>query len=274
MNLSLPATVEEVKALLVEQNRYVLDRWSSIGTIVHKDRRDRQTSIEVEVEKAIIHRLRSRFPDHGFDGEETGRHNPDAAYQWLIDPIDGTKNYVAQSSLFAISISLLLHNEPILGAVYNSTAGHCFSAYRGGGAFLDGQRLMGTTVTELPVVIANIDMPGTDFLSTEERFWFETKLVELTRRLYRIRSLGVGSLSACWLATGALDAYVDLTGYVKPQDLAAGRVIMREAGAIVEYIDVGVGPPRLVAARPEIYSCLESLLLASIAAKETVLTGS
>jgi fructose-1,6-bisphosphatase/inositol monophosphatase family enzyme len=274
MDLSLPAAVEVVKALAVEQNRYVLDRWSSIGAIVHKDRRDIQTSIDVDVEEAIIHQLQARFPSHGFHGEETGRHNPDAQYQWLIDPIDGTKNYVAQSSLFAISISLLLRDEPILGVVYNSTAGQCFSAYRGGGAFLDGKRLMGSTAAELSGVLANIDMPGMDILAAEERFWFETKLVELTRKLYRVRSLGTGSLAACWLATGALDAYVDLTGYIKPQDLAAGRVIMREAGATVEYVDVGVGPPRLVAAHPEIYPLLQSLLLAKVAAEETAMAQS
>ena len=70
-----------------------------------------------------------------------------------------------------------------------------------------------------------------------------------------------GSLASCWLATGALDAYVDLTGYVKPQDTAAGFVIMREAGLRTEYVEVGVGPRRLVAAPPALFAPLHEILM-------------
>ena len=72
--------------------------------------------------------------------------------------------------------------------------------------------------------------------------------------------MGLGSLSACWLASGALDAYVDLTGYVKPQDLAAGRVIMKECGARLEIIRPPHGPERLIAAPPKVCDALLALL--------------
>ena len=70
----------------------------------------------------------------------------------------------------------------------------------------------------------------------------------------------MGSLSACWLASGALDAYMDITGYVKPQDLGAGRMIMKEAGARVDYVRPANGPPRLLAALPPVWEELAAIL--------------
>lgn len=273
MDPSLPQVVEIVKTLAAEQSRYILDHWSSPGEITYKNRRDMGTSVEVCVEKNIIKTLSALFPDHGFDGEETGKSNSKAPYQWLIDPIDGTKNYVSQSSLFAVSIGLLFHGQPILGVVHNSAAQQCFSAYKGGGAFLDDRKLHGPTTTQLSEAIANIDAPSTDTMPVTERTWVEEKWVLLLRKLYRLRNLGAGSLAACWLATGALDVYLDLTGYVRPYDLAAGRIIMEEAGAKVEFIDVGVGPLRLLAAPPVLHSKLRSLLLQNEAGRSSGATN-
>jgi len=260
-DLDLAAVTRAVQELAAEQGRHVLARWPSIGTLSYKDRRDMVTNVDLEVEGAIKSRLAAMFPDHGFQGEETAGRNPEADYQWLVDPIDGTKYYVGQSSLFSVSIALLHRGRPVVGVVYNVTARQCFHAYHGGGSFLDGQRLTGPDARRLDEVIANVDTPQTHRLPPEERLWFETKLVELSRRLYRLRALGLGSLAACWLATGALDAYVDLTGYVKPQDTAAGRVVLQEAGLQMEYLDVGVGPRRLLAAPPPIFAELRDLLL-------------
>jgi myo-inositol-1(or 4)-monophosphatase len=261
VDLDLAAVTRIARDLAVEQGGHILAQWPSIGPLNYKDRRDMATNVDVEVERTIKGKLGAMFPDHGFQGEETADRNPGADYQWLVDPIDGTKYYVGQSSLFSVSIALLHRGQPVVGVVYNVTARQCFHAYRGGGSFLDGQRLGGPTVDRLNEVIANVDTPKTHRLPPEERLWFETKLVELSRRLYRLRALGVGSLAACWLASGALDAYVDLTGYVKPQDTAAGRVLLSEAGVQTEYLDVGVGPRRLLAAPPQVFEELRDILL-------------
>ena len=261
MDLDLATVTRTVRELAAEQGRYILARWPTIGTLHYKNRRDMATDADLAVERALIRELRERFPEHGFRGEETGDHLPNADYVWLIDPIDGTKYYVGRSSLFSVSIALVHHDEPVLGVIYNAAAGQCFHAYRGGGAFLDDQRLTGPDVGRLDEVIANVDTPETHRLSPAERRWFESRLVELSRRLYRLRALGVGALAACWVASGALDAYVDLTGYVKPQDTAAGLVVMREAGLRTEYVDAGIGPPRLVAAPPALFAPLREVLL-------------
>jgi myo-inositol-1(or 4)-monophosphatase len=250
-----------VKRLAQEQGRVLLERWSSVGALSYKDSRDFATQVDLDVENQIKETLADHFPDHGFCGEETREDNPESPYQWLIDPIDGTKYYAAKAGFFSVSIALLHQGEPILGVVYSPTSRQCFSAGQGLGVHLDDEPIARTDVDTLSKVIINVDTPNTDGLSDQERAWFEEKLVALTRSAYRVRSFGLGSLSTCWLATGALNAYADLTGYVKKQDTAAGRVIMKEAGIRIEYIRPPFGPERLLACAPGLWGALRDLLL-------------
>ena len=125
---------------------------------------------------------------------------------------------------------------------------------------MDDRRLEGPRVERLSDAIVNVYTPKSNELSSAERSWFETRLVALQRSVYRVRALGVGSLAACWLASGAFDGYVDLTGYHIPQDLAAGRVLMQEVGARVEFLDSGSGPPKLLAAPPGLWDEMNRIL--------------
>lgn len=251
---------ELVRRLLSELSESVLSQWRTGPESRSKDRRDLVTTVDLEVEQRLRDELGHSFPEHGLRGEELGTERPEAGYQWLIDPIDGTKNYAAHSSLFALSVALVKNDEPLLGVIHNVTAAQTFHAYKGGGSFADEERLAGPQVGDLGSVLVNVDTPKSSDLGDDERQWFEEKLVLLTRRLYRVRALGVASLAAGAVASGALDAYVDLTGYAQPEDVAAGRIVMSEAGVRVEAIDVGVGPPRLLAAPPALWEGLRSTL--------------
>lgn len=260
MPIDFETTTHFLRALLEKEAQVALDRWTSVGAVVYKDDRDYVSEVDVQIETSIKEALRARFPTHGLCGEETDPENTDSPYQWLIDPIDGTKWYAARSTLFSISVALLFEDTPILGVVHLPSSGQCFSAFAGGGAFLNAEPLKGPHADDLAKVIVNVDTPATDRLSSHERQWFEQALIQLTRRAYRVRALGAGALGACWLATGAIDAYVDLTGYTKPQDLAAGRIIMSESGARVDFVTTPPGPPRLVAAPPNIWNDLQAAL--------------
>ncbi|NJL29391.1 MAG: hypothetical protein HC897_16635 [Thermoanaerobaculia bacterium] len=261
MGALLQEAAELARRLVIEQGRWVLEQWPEVGALEYKDARDMRTRIDVAVEEALIEALSRRFPDHGFCGEETGEHNPDADYRWLIDPIDGTKYFVGHASLFSISLALLERGEPVVGVVYNVPAGQCFHACRGGGAFLDERRLTGPVQRPLAEAVINVDTPASDRLPEAERVWFESRLVALTRHVYRIRALGQGSLAACWLASGAFDAYLDLTGHTGAEDVTAGVVIMNEAGLEVDRVEVGVGPRRLLAAPPALFALLRAVLM-------------
>ncbi len=261
MKLDLEEAVRTVRPLVEEQGELALARWPSAAPAAYKDRRDFATRVDLEIERNLKAALRARFPGHGLAGEETTDEGREAEYQWLIDPIDGTKYYAGRSSLFAVSVGLLYRGEPVLGVVCAAASRQCFHAVRGGGAFLGERRLEGSSVADLADAIVNVDTPRSSTLSPEERAWFEARLVALTRGVYRLRALGIGSLPLCWLASSALDAYLDLTGHAEAQDLAAGRVIAREAGMRVEHVDPGVGPPRLLAAPPGMWGELRRLLV-------------
>lgn len=260
MEIDLEKSTRNVRDLVRDQAAIVLDRWSSIGRLSYKNRRDFLSEVDLQVERNLKRGLHERFPDHGLSGEETGQENEEAEYQWLIDPIDGTKYYAALSSLFSISVGLLRQGKPVLGVVHLAASDQCFHAHENGGAYLDDRRLEGPRVERLADAIVNVDSPNSSALTPEERDWFETRLVALQRGVYRVRALGVGSLAACWLASGAFDGYIDLTGYHIPQDLAAGRVLMQEVGARVEFIETAVGPPRLLAAPPVLWNEINRLL--------------
>jgi myo-inositol-1(or 4)-monophosphatase len=260
MNLNLVDALSSIRAVAVEQGQVLINGWPTLLQVMRSDKRDFTTDLDLIVEKNIRDFIEKHFPDHGISGEELGSTRMDSDYCWMIDPIDGTKNFAGHSSLFSISIALLHHNEPILGLVHDVTAGCCFYALKDSGAFLDDKRLTGPAIQAMPQVIANVDMSATDRLPADEKAWFETKLVELTRRIFRIRSLGVGALATCWVASGALDAYIDLTGYVKPQDIAAGRIIMKEAGLRVDYIHPPHGPARLLAAPVSLWDSFVEIL--------------
>lgn len=260
--IDLSRLLPQIRGIVEQQGEVVLQRWAGVTPFAAKDNRDFVTKVDIEMEEAIKDAIRQLCPSHGFRGEESEPEKPESPFQWLIDPIDGTKYYAAQSSLFSASVGLLHNEVPVLGVVYDPTSRQCFHAYKGGGSFLGSHCLERKTGRPLEQAIVNLDMPRSDLLSDTERKWYEEKLVELTRRVYRVRALGAGALSSCWLATGALDGFVDLTGYNKPQDVAAGRVIMAEAGIKVGELDPGCGPPRLLAAPPECWEQLEQLLLA------------
>ena len=164
MKLDLKATADFLTETVRVQGELALSRWESVGARTYKNRRDFATDVDLELEDNIKSRLRSLFPGHGLSGEESVDENPDSEYQWLIDPIDGTKYYADQSSLFAVSVGLLRQGRPILGAIYAPASKQCFHAYEGGGAYLDGLVLRGPRTRQLSECIINVDSPGTDLL--------------------------------------------------------------------------------------------------------------
>jgi len=206
------------------------------------------TDADLLVENLVLSELRRRFPDHGFDSEEAGQQRADAEYVWMLDPIDGTKYYARNVPLWSVSLALLHHGQPVLGIVYSPENGRMYCAARGDGATLNDEPIGCSSQTSIEKASLCIEIPSRD-ASPDDRRWAMDKMATLVEHSYRVRILGVGALGLCFTAAGGFDAYVNLAGPWKPCDIAAGQIILTEAGG--QFLTFGrkiiAGPPALCA---------------------------
>lgn len=184
------------------------------------------TEVDVASEKLIRGLLQSRFPQHGFYGEETGKANIESDYLWLVDPIDGTKSFVRGYPMFSVQIALMHRGKLVLGVssapCWNGGKGETAWAEKGGGAWLDGEPLRVSAVSAIEKATLS-----TGNLATLARAPQWAELGRLIPRLHRIRGYG-DFLHYHLLASGRIDAVVESD--VNILDIAALAVIVREAG--------------------------------------------
>lgn len=187
-----------------------------------------------KAEKILQAELAKLRPDFGFVMEEGGRiEAKDGKNYWLIDPLDGTTNFLHGVPHFAISIGLEREGTLIAGVVYNPISDDLFFAERGKGAFLNDSRIRVAARRELHHALVACPLPHigrTDAVINRELAAFQTEVAGLRR-------YGAAALDLAWVAAGRLDIYWERG--VKPWDLAAGIVLVREAGGFVSDIDGG-----------------------------------
>lgn len=203
-------------------------------TVEHKGKVDLVTETDKACEELVFKFLKEKYPDHKFIGEETssvyGTSELTGEPTWIIDPVDGTTNFVHRFPFVCISIGLTIGKVPIVGVVYNPIIDEMFTAVCGRGAYLNGQPISSSSQSEI----------GNALLAAEVGVARDKETVDATtkrinRLLFKIRSLrmtGSCALNLCGIACGRLDIYYEL-GFGGPWDVAAGVVIIREAGGCV-----------------------------------------
>jgi myo-inositol-1(or 4)-monophosphatase len=188
-------------------------------------------------------------------GEEAGGEDFDTG--WLVDPLDGTANFLHGFDAVAVSVGLIEHGVPVAGVVYAPLLDRCFAAARGRGAFRDGARIGVSTRAPGQAIVAT----GFPFRRKELLGRYERALGAALRRFEDLRRPGAASLDLCWTAEGVFDGFFELR--LGPWDVAAGAVVVREAGgvvtdwdgdetAFVRSGDILAGPPAVHAALREI----------------------
>lgn len=197
-------------------------------------RRDLVTVADGAAERAVVGGLLREFPDHAVLAEEgaltpKGAPSVEADYVWIVDPLDGTTNYVHGLPYFATAIALVERGVPVLGVVHAPALQRTYSAFRGGGAFCDDEEL---SVTATPALADGLIATGFSYVRDEPGR--DDNLARLGRALHRCRDLrryGSAELDLCMTAAGQLDGYWEV--HLAPWDVAAGGVIVREAGGRV-----------------------------------------
>jgi myo-inositol-1(or 4)-monophosphatase len=216
------------------------------------------TAADKAVERQVIDALRAERPDDGVLGEEYGDSITPAAgaVRWVLDPIDGTVNYLYGLPAYAVSLAAEVDGVAIAGVVINAATGAEWTATRGGGAWHDGRRLTPSVRTTLDQALV-----GTGFgYDARRRAHQGAVLAQLITRVRDIRRFGVASLDLCSVAEGTLDAYYEKG--LNPWDHAAGGLIATEAGATVAGLNgARPGLDMVVAAPPALFGPLHDLLV-------------
>lgn len=208
---------------------------SHIGALIAKGDRDFATDVDLQIETAIKTALATAAPEIPFLGEEAGgAENAGEAY-WVLDPIDGTINFAKDSPLCAISLSLIVGGQPVLGIVDAPLLGERFIAREGDGAYLNGARIAISEVNELREAMIGLSDFKVGVGSEEENRVHLAVLNRLARESLRVRMHGSAALDLAWLAAGRLHATLMLSNL--PWDVTAGLLLVREAGGLVYDFD-------------------------------------
>ncbi|BCV37198.1 MULTISPECIES: inositol-1-monophosphatase [Shewanella] len=187
------------------------------------------TSVDKEAEAAIIYQIRKSYPDHSIVGEENGENRgTNQDYLWIVDPLDGTNNFVNGVPHFAVSIAMQYKGKTEVAVVYDPVRDELFSAVRGKGAKLNDFRLRVNNVNDLGGSLVATGFPFKARQHTETYMKLFGEAFSLSADL---RRAGSAALDLAYVAAGRVDAFFELG--LKPWDIAAGDLIVREAGGTV-----------------------------------------
>lgn len=207
-------------------------------------------------EALIVKGILAARPDDAILGEETGARDGTSGVRWVLDPLDGTTNYLYRHPTWTVSVGVEVDGEAAVGVVAAPGHREVFTAARGRGAWLNGEPIAVSKETELGRALV-----GTGFgYGAGRRAAQATVLPGLLPAVRGIRRGGAASLDLCWVACGRLDAYFEAGG--QPWDVAAGLLIATEAGAVASGLDGGaVAPESVMVAGPGVAPALFDLLV-------------
>ncbi len=195
--------------------------------ITHKGAIDLVTERDRLSEAYLLNQIHGKYPDHTIEAEESGHISGTGSAHWYIDPLDGTTNYAHHMPYFAVSIAYTEGNVLELGVVYDPMHDECFSAERGQGAYLNGEKIH---VSQTQDLLSSLLVTGFPY-SREGAEKNLENFAHFTRLSQGVRRLGSAAIDLCYIASGRLDGYWEVS--LQPYDLAGGALVVREAGGIV-----------------------------------------
>lgn len=215
----------------------VLRQWQGRFNAREKAPADMVSEADLASQRLIHSRIVGDFPEHGFLGEEEefSQTAPEAhEFCWIVDPLDGTTNYIHGLSGWCVSIGLVHKGKPLAACVYDPDRDVCFTAARGEGAYRNGQPLRVSETTTLNEALVAVSFPA----GVERNSPHVEPFLRLLPAVRAFRRLGSAALNLCYVASGQLDAY--WTGSIHPWDAAAGVLMVEEAGGVAS---TAIGQP-------------------------------
>ncbi len=227
-------------------------------TITNKSENDYVTEVDQKAEQEIIHAIRKAYPDHAILAEESGHTEGSAEFEWVIDPLDGTTNYLHQFPQYSVSIAVKQKGRLEHAVVYDPLKDEIFSASRGAGAQMNGRRLRVSPAKGLEGALL-----GTGFPFKDQRYLdiYLQMLKTMIIPSAGIRRAGSAALDLAYVAAGRLDGFWELN--LKPWDMAAGLLLIQEAGGMVSDIKGGHNifeTGHVIAGNPKVFKAMVKAL--------------
>lgn len=202
-----------------------------ICTYKDGDHRELLTEYDVKIERYLIENIRKRYPGHKFISEERENQDSLAGFVWIIDPIDGTTNFVSWQKSFTISVALYKDGNPIFGIVYDVMNDDLYLGIVGQGAYLNGKKLKKLDKTDLKECILDASLNSIQIFYNK----YQRKVFNIARDVRGHRSCGAASLAICKIALGEIQVYI--SAKLKVWDFAAAGIILNEVSGYYNAIN-------------------------------------
>lgn len=223
-------------------------------SVTAKQRNDFVSEADVQAEQEIIQTLRKTYPNHGILAEESGEQHGHDDYQWVIDPLDGTTNFLHGIPHFAISIGFRHKNRLEAGLVYDPIRQEMFTASRGAGAQMNDRRMRVSNIPQMENALLGTGFP---FRHPQHQPAYLNFFGSLFGKCVEVRRAGAASLDLAYVASGRLDGYWEFG--LKEWDIAAGALLVQEAGGLVSDFVGGndfMKSGNIVAGNPKLFKAL------------------
>lgn len=258
--MKLPVELPSLVEIALEAGEYAQHEFLNFdrAAIEHKGKNDLVSYADKETEKLLVKNLRKLLPRAGFITEEGTVKAEEKEFRWVIDPIDGTTNFVHGIPLYAISVGLMHHEELVAGVVYNPPLKECFYASKGKGAFLNDDPLRVSAVKKLEDSLVITGFPYGKIKSQEQ---YLKLLGQFINDSQGFRRLGSAAIDLVYVAAGRSEAFFE--GGLSAWDLAAGALIVKEAGGMVTDFKGGdnyIFGKELLAANPYVHKAVLELV--------------
>ncbi len=233
-----------------------------VSDINEKSRHDFVTKVDQMAEEEIIRTIRHNYPNHTILAEESGLHKGNDKFCWIIDPLDGTTNYIHGFPNFSISIALKINNRLEVGVIYDPLRQELFTASRGEGANLNNRRIRVSQCKKLDTALLGTGFP---FSKSQHLQFYLNTFESIFPLVSGVRRMGSAALDLAYVAAGRLDGFWELS--LKPWDMAAGVLLIQEAGGILtdfqgeeNFFDTG----NLIASTPKLHKPIVELVQKSL----------
>lgn len=241
----------QVEFLVRKAGKYLLENLHSDKIIEKKREFDYVSDIDKYVEEFLKTNLEKYYPDIAFIGEEGSNSSSDNTYTWIVDPLDGTTNYLHKHPVFSISVALEKGDKPLLGTIYQPTTDDLYSAIKGNGSFYNNRKIK---VSGRRIFKGGLYGTGFPFRDPANLNRFISSFKEVLPLSDGIRRCGSAALDLCSVAAGYLDGFWE--DGLSRWDISAGMIIVREAGGIIMDFNKNDNPQftgNIIACTPKIF---------------------